>query len=264
MTQRQQLFDDLRTAIWATTPASGWKPEDTRVYLDLVQGCLKSWADDIERSLGKADRALQAASAAGVTQEGADLLETCLMHEVAAREKLIALLAQFLGVPSLDRYKKGVRFFPRENRVRHELQERAKLGSAEAGQLLQALITFDQLDAVVMRNQFEHSISFLPQVTEICWILVRMLKPISGEPDEGEMHHLLPEKMLELPDITADTLFEWVEESAVDALQALDNLADLTGKLVAAIGELVPVQPVYRIAGREGVFLEIPDPSEFS
>jgi hypothetical protein len=261
MPNRQQLFEALREAIWATTPAEGWEPEDTHLRFDLVQGCIKRWADDIERTVKKAQEALDRAAAEQGTELGADQLELALMYAVAAREKLVALLTQFLGVPSLDRYKEGVRFFPRESRVRKELMTRAKAGATEAGGLMQALIAFDKLPAIGLRNQLEHGISFLPTVTEICWIRVVDLGFITGEPVGGEMSHLMAEGILDQPDITTETLFAWAEKNGQEAVAALDDLIELTTQLVASIGELVPVNEVYRIPGRKGVFTTIPAPT---
>lgn len=253
-------FDDLRTAIWATTPAQGWEPNQSKDFLDLVQGCLKRWTDDIERTVGKAESALAGAKAAGVSKEGGDELERALSHTVAAREKLIAVLAQFLGVRSLEKFKGRIHFFPRENRVRHGLQLRAQSGVAEAGALLQALIKFDQLPAIAMRNQLTHGVTFFPEVSEICYFRVSTINLMNGEPDQGSISYLLPEGMLDKGDLLPETLSSWVEESATEALGAFADLVVLTTKLVEKIGELAPVDTVYRIPGQQGIFMEIPPP----
>lgn len=255
-----KCFDELRAAIWATAPADGWDPGDRSARFDLVQGCLARWTDDIERTANKAEAALGRAAVERATEKGADEIELSLLYAVAAREKLIALLAQFLGVPSLDRYKEGIRFFPRENRVRSELMSRAKAGLGAAGTLLQSLIAFDELSAIGLRNQLEHGISFLPTVTEICWFRVVDLGFVTGEPVGGEMSHLMAEGMLDQDDISTEALFAWAERCAREALDALGGLIEETIRLVTAVGGLAPVNEVYRAPGLPGIHTTRPEP----
>ena len=210
----------------------------------------------------KGETALRDATDAGPTERGGDSLELCLTHEVAAREKLVAVLAQFLGVPSLDKYKSGIRFFPRERRVRNELQQRAQTGSSEAGALLQALIAFDELPAIGLRNQLAHGVMFLPTVTEICYFRIETLGLITASPGGSKMQYLLPEGMLDQGDLLPETLFAWVERDAREALEAFDELIALTTRLVERVGELAPVTAVYRVPGRAGYLLELPSPDE--
>jgi hypothetical protein len=253
-------LDALRAAIWETTPAEGWSHDDRSLRFDLVQGCLVRWTDDIERTVRKSRGALERAAASGATEEGADEIELSLLYAVAAREKLIALLAQFLGVPSLDPYKDGIRFFPRENRVRNELMNRAKEGLDEAGALLQSLIAFDELRAIGLRNQLEHGISFLPRVTEICWFRVVDLGFLTGEPVGGEMSNLMAEGVLEHGDISPDTLFDWAKRCAHEALDGFERLVKDTLGLVRSVGQLAPVNEVYRAPGLSGIHMTRPTP----
>jgi hypothetical protein len=101
----------------------------------------------------------------------------------------------------------------------------------------------------------------MPTVTEICWFRIVDLGFVTGDPVAGEMSHLMPEGLLDMGEIGTESLFAWSERCAREALDAFDGLIEDTRRLVEAVGELAPVNEVYRAPGLPGIHTERPEPA---
>lgn len=236
---------ELCEAIRATRPGNGWRQDDLLAF-DVVQGSLLRWTDDLHRSLKKTHRALDDARGFedGTHEDAADAIEEALTHVVSARDKIVSIAAQVLGLPSLWLYKKGVRFEPNETALKNKLSE---IGAAEprAGRLKSRLDTLGGHPAVVLRNQILHALSPVGGVSENCWIRKAVLDE-KGSIEGRDRGPLYPEGVLDLENILPPTVWNWAIESAEEAEPLLLEATKALARLTASIGTIGELQTVYR------------------
>lgn len=237
--------DELRAAIRGTHAASDWRQDDLIVF-DVMQGSLLRWTDDLHRSLKKTHRALEAARGYedGTSEKAADSIEEALTHVVSARDKLLAIAVQVLGVPSLWLYKEGVRFEPNETALKNKLSE---IGAAEpqAGRLKSRLDTLAGHPAIVLRNQILHALSPVGALGENCWIRKAFLDERGGIIG-WERGPLYFEGMRELENLFPATVWSWVIEHTEDAEPLLLEATKALARLTASLGTIGELEAVYR------------------
>jgi hypothetical protein len=238
-------IEELREALLAAEVTDEWLIEDRQVF-DLVQHSIVHWADDLGRALQKVNRALEAAEAhaRNPDEELADELEEALLQIASAREKVVAITAQLLGVPSLVRHKKGVRFEPSESTVKNKLSEVGAGGQPQAGRLKSRLDVISAHPAIALRNQITHALSPLGNVVENCWIRKAYLDEKGGI-GVWERGPLYPEGTLDQDDIQPQTIWEWATRSAREAYELLQEATTALARLTAGVGTIAPPQAVF-------------------
>jgi hypothetical protein len=92
--------------------------------------------------------------------------------------------------------------------------------------------------------------------------LDRAVPLVAARSGGRHVSHLLAEGVLDHDDISPETLFSWVQKSAVDAVEALISLIETSLGLVTAVGELAPVNEVYRAPGLPGIYTTRPEPGQ--
>jgi hypothetical protein len=171
-------------------------------------------------------------------------LEEALTQIGAARDKLVAVAAQLLGVPSLVPQKPGIKFEPRGAAVKRGLSQLARDGHRDAGQVKKRLDALDRHDAISLRNQIIHALSPLGEVVENTWIRRADLDEKGGIRvwDRGPLY---PKGTLDQGDLKPETIWAWVVEAADGALDLLVQATELLAELVQEVGEIPPPQPIY-------------------
>jgi hypothetical protein len=237
--------DELREAIRAARPSSDWRSHDL-IAFDIVQGSLLRWTSDLHRSLKKTHLALGAARSFedGTSEEAADRIEEALTHVVSARDKIVAIAVQILGVPSLWLYKKGVRFEPNETALKAKLSE---IGAAEpqAGRLKSSLDSLGGHPAIVLRNQILHALSPVGDIGENCWFRKAILDERGGI-ESWERGPLYFEGMGELENLFPATIWRWAIEQAEEAEPLLLQATKALARLTASLATIAELQAVYR------------------
>ncbi len=242
--------DELHKAIWAAGPRDDWSLDD-RIVADVVQGSIVQWANELGRSIMRAHSAIEEAKqhlGSELDGEQADRLEVTFFQIVSARDKLVAIAALILGVPSLRRHKqnkRSVRFEPSETAVKGALSEETGPGASQAGRLKSCLDALVYHPAVILRNQVIHAVSPLGGVTENCWIRIAYLD------DKGGIIHwdrgpLYPEGTLNQGDLRPETIWTWAIREAEGAVQLLVEATKALACMTAANGTFAPPQSVYR------------------
>jgi len=202
----ERTVSELREAILATRESDGWSGEN-RVIYDVVQRDIARWADDLGRSLRKVDQVLRATNShSGEPDEAMrDLLESAFVHVVSARDKLLAIAVQILGIPSLYPYKKkSVRFEPDETALKRELSELRQY--RQAGQVKDRLDELAGHPAIKLRNQIIHALSPIGEVAPNCWIRTAHLDKEGGVL-AWRPGRLYPEHTLEQGDLAPETIW---------------------------------------------------------
>lgn len=240
----EDALEELSKAILSGRASSDWWSEDETV-LDLVQHSIVRWVDDLGRSLRKVARAVSTVQAhsGDPGEQPADELEEALTQIVGARDKIVSIAAQVFAIPSLRLYKEGVRFEPDESRVKAFLSQLSS--EKEAGRLKSRLDTLADHPAITLRNQIIHALSPLGgDVAANCWIRTAQLDDKGGIVAWGR-GPLYPEHTLDQSDIKPETIRTWAT-GAVDKAQTF--LLDATmalAKLIASVGTIGQMQPVY-------------------
>jgi hypothetical protein len=240
-----RAIEELREALLAATVTDEWWIEDGQAF-DLVQASIVRWVDDLGRARQKVERALEAAEAhsGDPDEQLADELEETLLQITSARDKIVAITAQLLGVPSLVRHKKGVRFEPSESAVKNTLSDIGAAGQPQAGRLKSRLDKLSDHPAIALRNQITHALSPLGSVVENCWIRKAYLDDKGGI-RLWERGPLYPEGTLDQEDIQPQTIWAWVTRSAREAYTLLTEATKALARLTASIETIAPPQAVF-------------------
>jgi hypothetical protein len=240
---------ELEAAIWAAACREDWLSADHATF-DLIQGGIVGWVKDAASGMERLAESLQVASAVsekdeGPSAEALDALEDALVRAASVRDKLRAVAALVLGVPSLETYKRGVRFKPREKAIRTALSEAGASGSLQPGRVKALFEQVADHPAIVLRNDIIHAFAPFPQLSELCWIKTAHLDERGGIVgwDGGPLY---PEGTLDLPDLLPWTLFNWALTAAKDVLGTLTELTEALAAMVMELGVITPPQSVYR------------------
>jgi hypothetical protein len=240
-----RAIEALRAAVLASKATDEWWIGDREAF-DLVQYSVVRWVDDLGRSLQRVQRALVEVErhTGELTGEMVDTLEGCLTQVVGARDKVVAITAQLLGVPSLRLHRKGVRFEPGESAIKSKLSEVGASGQREAGRLKSQLDALSDHPAIVLRNQITHALSPLGAVVENCWIRRASLDEKGGIV-AWSRGPLYPEGTLDQGDIPPQTIWAWALESANEAQELLVNATTALAGLASSMGSVAPPQAVF-------------------
>jgi len=240
----ERTVSELREAILAARENDEWSGENRLIY-DVARRDIARWADDLGRSLRKVDQVLRATNShSGEPDEAMrDLLESAFVHIASARDKLLAIAVQILGIPSLRSYKKSVRFEPDETALKRVLSELRRF--RHAGQVKDRLDKLAGHPAIMLRNQIAHALSPIGEVAPNCWIRTADLDKKGGVL-AWRPGPLYPEGTLDQGDLGPKTIWRWATASAAEAhgllLEATTELASLIG----SIGTLPMPQALYR------------------
>jgi len=240
---------DLEAAIWAAARSEEWLSADHDKF-DLVQGGIVGWVKDAASAMERLAESLRVASAVsdedeGPSAEALDALEDALVRAASVRDKLRAVAALVLGVPSLETYKRGVRFKPREKAIRRALSEAGASGSVHPGRVKALFEQVANHPAIVLRNDIIHAFAPFPQLSDLCWLKTAHLDDGGGivSWDGGPLY---PEGTLDLPDLLPWKLFNWALTVAEDVLGTLAELTEALAAMVMELGVIAPPQSVYR------------------
>jgi hypothetical protein len=240
----ERAVSELREAILAARESDEWFGENRIIY-DVVQRDIARWADDLGRSLRIIDEVLGATNNhSGEPDETMrDLLESAFVHVVSARDKLLAIAVQILGIPSLWPYKKSVCFEPDETALKRELS--ALREHRQAGQVKDRLDELAGHPAIKLRNQIIHALSPIGGVAPNCWIHTAHLDDKGGVLS-WRPGPLYPEHTLEQGDLGPETIWRWATALVAEARELLLEATTELASLIGSIGTLAMPQPVYR------------------
>jgi hypothetical protein len=236
----------LREAVLACRASDDWMNDDRQNIFDLVQFSIARWVDDLGRSLRRAAKAIEKARehTGEPDEEMAEELETALTQIGSARDKLVAVIALVVGVPSLVPQKPGMKFEPKEGAVKGVLSKLGADGHAQAGQVKQQLDVLDDHAALSLRHQIIHALSPLGELAENCWFRRADLGEKGGI-IAWSNSRLLPKGTLDQGDIKPETIWKWSLASAEEAIGLLVEATSALTKLVTSVAEIAPPQPVY-------------------
>jgi hypothetical protein len=247
--QITEAVEALERAIEQAEPDPVWFDEvATGLGLDVARGSLQRWARNLGDSLRLVAGALEAAPVTAPTDDSEDAAKAVerladgIVQVGAAKDRLYAITTQALGIPYLEPWRRGVRFFPNENRIRAELNDLAK-GSGAAGALKARLDRLEGHPAIDLRNDIVHAIRAFPQLVETCWIRQASLDDRGGVVGYS-IGPLYPSGSLDLDDALPETL--WTAARSV-CDEALGILLEATVALTKVIQEspLAAPQTVY-------------------
>ena len=253
MAERQDQINEaveaLDQAIEQAEPDPIWFDEvATGLGLDAARGSLRRWARGLGDSLRRIADALEATPVTAPTGDGegtakeVERLADGIVQVGAAKDRLYAIATQALGVPYLEPWRRGVRFFPNENRIRAKLNDLAT-GSGAAGALKSRLDQLEGHAAIDRRNDIVHAIRAFPELAETCWTRRASLDD-RGRIVGYSIGPLYPSGSLDLDNALPETL--WTEARSV-CDEALGILLDATVALTKVIQEspLAAPQTVY-------------------
>jgi hypothetical protein len=239
----------LEDAVWAATPSAEWLATDCANF-DLIQGGIARWVKDAVFSLRRSARSMQIAASEFEGQEipsgdALEALEDALVRTASARDKLRAVVALVLGVPSLRPYKKGIHFKPNEREVRTALSGAGAAGSSQAGRVKRLFEEISEHPSIKLRNDIIHAIAPLSELADLCWVKRAHLDERGGI-RAWEGGPLYPEDSLSLPDAQPATLFRWALASAEEGFDLVAEAIAAIAAMTEEIGVLAPPQSVYR------------------
>jgi hypothetical protein len=236
----------LREAVLACRASDEWVSDDRQNVFDLVQFSIARWVEDLGRSLRRATNAVAKARehSGEPDEEMAEELEDALTQIGGARDKLVAVVALIFGVPSLVPQKPGMKFEPKEGAVKGALSRLGADGHAQAGQVKKQLDALNDHAALALRHQIIHALSPINELAENCWFRRADLDQKGGIIAWSNAR-LLPKGTLGQGDIKPETIWNWAVASAEAALGLLVETTEALTRLVEAVGEIAPPQPVY-------------------